>query len=249
MFSFLIHCSMKEKKVLLFSGGFDSILQEYLLKPDVLLYVDMKTSYSQREIEALDKLPQHYKKRLVIKELPLGEYERESKYLPYRNLILGAIGMQYGQHVYFGFNKSDCAPDKDKVFLVRTNHLFEHLNVDCVADMGWPNENFSFEAPWKDYTKTDMVRMCLAHGMSKRLIQSVRSCYDSYSENGCGHCPVCYKKAVALINNGIYEDRFFDTPITSENLQNWLDDVKDYYPACLTKDTRSAIALLRKQGQ
>ena len=87
-----------EKKVLLFSGGFDSCLQEWLVKPDVLLYVDMKTSYSEREIEALQRLPKHYKERLIIKELPLGEYERENKYLPYRNLILGTIAMQYGQH-------------------------------------------------------------------------------------------------------------------------------------------------------
>ena len=56
-----------EKKVLLFSGGLDSMLQEYLLKPDVLLYVDMKTSYSEREIEALHKLSKHYTDRLVIK--------------------------------------------------------------------------------------------------------------------------------------------------------------------------------------
>ena len=90
-----------EKKVLLFSGGLDSMLHEWLIKPDVLLYVDMKTSYSEREIEALNRLPSYYKERIVIKQLPLGEYERENKYLPYRNLILGAIAMQYGQYVCF----------------------------------------------------------------------------------------------------------------------------------------------------
>ena len=104
------------------------MLQEYLLKPDVLLYVDMKTSYSEREIEALHKLSKHYTDRLVIKELPLGEYERENKYLPYRNLILGTIGMEYGQHVYFGFNQTDDAPDKDATFLRRMKEMYRHLN-------------------------------------------------------------------------------------------------------------------------
>ena len=76
-----------EKKVLLFSGGFDSQLQEWLIKPDVLLYVDMKTSYSERELESLRTLPKYYTDRLIVKELPLGEYERDNKYLPYRNLM------------------------------------------------------------------------------------------------------------------------------------------------------------------
>ena len=44
-----------EKKVLLFSGGFDSMLQEWLIKPDILLYVDMRTSYSDREIEEIGR--------------------------------------------------------------------------------------------------------------------------------------------------------------------------------------------------
>lgn len=49
-----------EKKILLFSGGFDSMLQEWLIRPDLLLYVDMKTSYAEREIEALKRLPPYY---------------------------------------------------------------------------------------------------------------------------------------------------------------------------------------------
>ena len=118
------------KKVLLFSGGFDSRLEEFLIKPDILLYVDMDTSYSAMEVAYLKTLPQSYQDRLIIKKLPLGEYERENKYLPYRNLILGAIAMEYGQHVYFGFNMFDDAPDKDEMFLKRLNSLFKHLNVN-----------------------------------------------------------------------------------------------------------------------
>ena len=56
-----------EKKVLLFSGGLDSRLQEWLIKPDVLLYVDMKTSYSDAELREIHRLPKYYTDRLVIK--------------------------------------------------------------------------------------------------------------------------------------------------------------------------------------
>lgn len=202
-----------EKKVLLFSGGFDSTLQEFLLKPDVLLYVDMKTSYSAREIEHLKSLPKHYTDRLVIKELPLGEYERENKYLPYRNLILGTIAMQYGQHVYFGFNKDDSAPDKGKPFLNRTTKLFEILNQNAMADMNWDNYNFSFNAPFKKFSKTEMVAEVLKAGMNPDDIRNIRSCYSGVSHKGCGVCPVCLDKAEALLNNGIYKEDVFDEDI------------------------------------
>lgn len=235
-----------EKKVLLFSGGFDSCLQEWLIKPDVLLYVDMKTSYSEREIEALRRLPKYYTDRLVIKELPLREFERENKYLPYRNLILGSIAMQYGQHVYFGFNQTDNAPDKDQMFLDKTTSLFKHLNKNCMADMGWSNAHFSFNAPFKKLSKTQMVELCLKEGMPVEWIQSIRSCYDDKSKIGCGVCPVCISQAVALINNDIYEDSLFDEPISVEKLINRYEYAKNEdYPKGYCINIKRAIEKLR----
>lgn len=238
-----------EKKVLLFSGGFDSMLQEYLIKPDVLLYVDMGTSYSERELEALMRLPLSYRNRLIIKRIDLGEYERENKYLPYRNLILGTIAMQYGQHVYFGFNHTDDAPDKDDMFLNKTTSLFRHLNKNCIGDMHWENTNFSFNAPFKKYSKTEMVKMCLDKGMSVKLIQNIRSCYDSYSDKGCGVCYPCLNKAIALINNGIFEKGLFDEEITVEQLSERLKSIIDNpqsYPKKYLYDVRKARTLLRQ---
>ena len=219
LFKFCIFVPM-EKKVLLFSGGLDSRLQEWLIKPDILLYVDMKTSYSDAELKELRKLSPYYTERLIIKELPLGEYERDNKYLPYRNLILGTIAMQYGQHVYFGFNYKDNAPDKDYMFLDKTTSLFRHLNKNCIGDMEWDNDNFSFNAPFKRYTKSEMMSLCIKNGMPIEDIQSIRSCYDGVSEKGCGKCAVCLNKAVALLNNGIYNDCLFDAPIRIEDLES-----------------------------
>ena len=238
-----------EKKVLLFSGGFDSMLQEWLIKPDVLLYVDMKTSYSAREVEALQKLPRRYRDRLVVKELPLGEYERENKYLPYRNLMLATIAMQYGQHVYLGFNAEDDAPDKDYKFLYRLNYMFDHLNENCMADMNWDTPEFSFEAPFRKLSKTDMVKKCLEEGMPVSLIQNIRTCYDGKSEKGCGVCGPCIHKAVALINNDIYDPKLFDEPITAEYLESRVEygkENKGYYKAKYLFDLAKAAKKLRK---
>ena len=236
-----------EKKVLLFSGGFDSRLQEWLIKPDVLLYVDMKTSYSERELEELERLSPYYEDRLIIKELPLGEYERENKYLPYRNLLLGTIAMEYGQHIYFGFNAKDDAPDKDELFLRRTTTLFRHLNKNCIDDMGWENNHFSFNAPYKDKTKTEMVAMCLEAGMSADEIKHIRTCYDGDSHIGCGVCGPCYNKAVALLNNGIYEDSLFDKPLTDKRLREAIKLLKsEGYAKKHIDEIERARAILRQ---
>jgi len=244
-----------EKSVLLFSGGFDSLLQEYQIHPHVLLYVDMKTSYSERELDALRKLPKSYQDRLIIIEFPLGAYERESKYLPYRNLILATLAMQYGQHVYFGFNASDDAPDKDDKFLKKTTSLFKHLNKNCIPDMGWDNERFSFSAPFKEMTKSAMVRANLQDGMTPEFIQGIRTCYDSESEKGCGKCRPCLNKAVALINNSIFAPELFDTPITVESISTLYKEVKeriedgDNLPINYVNEVKRARKLLRQKEE
>ena len=237
-----------EKKVLLFSGGFDSTLQEFLINPDILLYVDMNTSYSKVEIDHLKTLPKYYTDRLIIKELPLGEYERKNKYLPYRNLILGTIAMEYGQHVYFGFNKADDAPDKDTVFLQKISSLFRHLNINAIGDMGWDNYNFSFNAPFKKYTKTDLVRKCLSKGMDKEFIRNIRTCYDSKSEKGCGLCGPCRRKAIALINNGISIKGLFDTEPTLELFEKTLQNLEEEGDGeNVIGEYRQAIQILKKK--
>lgn len=224
------------------------MLQEWLIKPDILLYVDMKTSYSEREIEALQLLPESYQKRLIIKELPLGEYERENKYLPYRNLILGTIAMQYGQHVYFGFNAEDDAPDKDSTFIRRLHGLFEHLNVNCIGDMNWESCDFGFYTPFHNLTKTDMVRLCLENGMPAEVVQGIRTCYDGESKRGCGVCAPCIHKAVALLNNDIYKSELFDSPITADYLESRVEygkENKGYYKTKYLLDLTKAAKKLR----
>lgn len=59
-------------KVLLYSGGMDSWLIDKIWKPDVKLYVDMNTKYSQEEIK---RLPSD----VIIDKLDLSKWEREGK--------------------------------------------------------------------------------------------------------------------------------------------------------------------------
>ena len=46
----------KNKMVLLFSGGMDSIIFDHLLKPDVLLYIPTGSKYESVETQKLNDL-------------------------------------------------------------------------------------------------------------------------------------------------------------------------------------------------
>ena len=45
---------VRGKSVLLYSGGMDSLIINYLMKPDVLLNVNMQSSYDARERETFE---------------------------------------------------------------------------------------------------------------------------------------------------------------------------------------------------
>lgn len=212
-----------KKKILLFSGGFDSVLLEWKIKPDILLYVDMHTKYAQREIEHIKSLPPYYTDRVIIKDLPLGEYEKSDSFLPYRNLILISIALQYAPKVYLGFTGQDNSLDCKEVFINKASSLFRYLNKDNKDRMDWDEKDFSIKAPFKDLTKSEMVRECLNSGMPPEWIQKTRTCYSGDSKKGCGLCLPCWNKAVALLNNDLYYEELFDNPIDMNIFQKSFD--------------------------
>ena len=82
--------SRKETKVLLFSGGSDSVLISYLYKPDFLVYVNMHTRYSEEEIKKIKN--SIFADKVKVIDFPfLGQYEREDAIIPLRNLYLPMV--------------------------------------------------------------------------------------------------------------------------------------------------------------
>ena len=60
----------KLTKILLFSGGSDSVLINYLWKPDYLVYVNMHTRYSEEEINKIKNSSFGNDPRLRIIDFP-----------------------------------------------------------------------------------------------------------------------------------------------------------------------------------
>lgn len=214
---FLFNFKAMEKKILLFSGGLDSVLLDWKVKPNTLLYVDMKTSYSEAEIRHLERLPSYYTDRLLIKELPIGDYELPDKFLPYRNLLLIGIALQYAPKVYLGLTGQDNSRDCQKPFLKKAISIYKLLSKDNKDRFEWSYKDVGIYAPYHAMTKSEMVKDCLSLGMPPKWIQETRTCYSNSSEKGCGECFPCWNKAVALLNNGLFDKELFDHEI-SENL-------------------------------
>ena len=87
----------------------------------------------------------------------------------------------------------------------------------------WTEERkFEISSPFKDRTKTDLVSIYLHEGGTKENLLQSYSCYEG-REKHCGHCKACFRKWVALENNGIvtsdgyFKENPWDAP--------WLEDV------------------------
>ena len=87
----------------------------------------------------------------------------------------------------------------------------------------WTEERrFTVSSPFKDRTKTDLVEEYLEKGGTPQSLFESYSCYEG-KEVHCGQCKACFRKWVALENNGIitgeryWKEAPWDAP--------WLEDV------------------------
>lgn len=198
---------------MLFSGGFDCLLQAHFIQPDIYLYVDMNSTYSAAEKRHLQTLPKYIKDKLVISPvIGIGKFEDDTLYIPFRNLYLILTALQYGQEIYLGFNEADNAPDKTKEFNRATMEYLKLLTKSDYVPATWIGKNFKILSPYKNLTKTELLRKYIKEGGDLQLLEELRTCYHGKSKLGCGRCSPCINKAVAYINNDLSPK--FDKPVT-----------------------------------
>ena len=182
--------------VLLYSGGMDSLMIDYLLKPDILLNISMNSAYDKRERESF--FPD---KEIVYLDnvIDLGRYERDDAIVPNRNAHLVLLASHYGETIWLGSVHGDRSFDKDEAFYGHMTTLLNHM----WQSQHWTEERrFTVSSPFKDRTKTDLVEEYLMKGGSEEELLQSYSCYEG-EEKHCGHCKACFRKWVALENNGI----------------------------------------------
>ena len=218
--------TVKNKSVLLFSGGMDSVIFNKLLNPDVLLYINSGAHYEKEEQKCLEKLiEKNYidKNKLVILKdvVNLSQWERDDKIVPNRNAILMMFSSLYGETLYLGSVSGDRSFDKDEIFYVRMEDLLNHM----WEEQHWTEKRtFKIFSPYKDTTKTELVKEYIKQGNNPESLFISFSCYDPKDGVACGHCKPCFRKWVSLINNEVTipNNYFLNNPA----LAPWIKEVE-----------------------
>ena len=188
------------KKVLLYSGGMDSWLMSKLWKPDIKLYVDMKTRYSENELARIRKEPD-----VQVVEFPLGQWERKDAIIPLRNMYLAMVACNVtgseDVEILIGATAGDRVLDKSPAFVAKATDILSYL----YTPQHWIPEGKKVKVciDYKQYTKTDLLKMFKQRGgdLEEAFTRSF-SCYDPVDGHECWHCKPCFRKFTAFSEAG-----------------------------------------------
>lgn len=215
----------KNKSVLLFSGGMDSVMYNYLLKPDIILYIEHKNRYQDEEAKSIDRLIKKGfidKEKLIIeKTFDLEKFERDDAIIPNRNLYFITLATHYGETVYLGSVNGDRTLDKSIKFYELSKEVFDYL----YQEQHWCEERkFIIGSPFKEYTKTELLYKYLEEKGDINAILASYSCYEG-KDKPCGWCKPCFRKWVALKNNGVSDDILKDYFKNDPAKAPWIQEI------------------------
>lgn len=250
----------KTTKILLFSGGSDSVLISYLYQPDYLVYINMHTRYSEEEIKKIKNSKFGSDPRLRIIDFPfLGQFEREDAIIPLRNLYLPMVicnhfdADTYGDlDICLGATAGDRVLDKSPKFAEDTSALLTYL----YSPQHWIPEGrrVNININYKKYSKKDMLRLYKEQGGDvDELMKESFSCYDPVDGEECwcrnGICKPCFRKYVAYKLNGAHFDSQVDVWVCEAIKAEILPSIKTgtYGRADEEKDILEALALYEKE--
>lgn len=198
-------------KVLLYSGGMDSWLIDKIWKPDMKVYVNMHTRYSEEEIRRI----QENDSDVTIVDFPLGQWERDDAIIPLRNLylvmVICNITGEQDVDICLGATSGDRVLDKSQLFVDKANDLLNYL----YQSQHWiPNgKKININIDFKNKTKTELLSMFVQAGgdINEAFTRSF-SCYNPTNGCECWQCKPCFRKFVSFACND-YE--FTDSQIST----------------------------------
>ena len=106
---------VRDKTVLLFSGGMDSLMINHIKQPDVLLNISMNSNYDRTERATFDSIGIDESKLINMDGvIDLGRFERDDAIIPNRNAHLILLASHYGETILLGSVSGDRSYDKDE---------------------------------------------------------------------------------------------------------------------------------------
>lgn len=228
-------------EAILSSGGMDSYLLAYYLRArtPIHIFVDVGQKYAAKELEAAMRVARvigaDFKK---LNGPDLSQYEHPSGIIPFRNAQLILTAAQHAEVIYLGVIAHEINSDKSPEFM---HAMKDVLDISHAPQYWTKGRTFNIFAPLRDKTKTELVRdyLCEPGAAVLDLLQTV-SCYSG-GDGHCGRCASCFKRWVALQNNGVTGQRFASNPITWKSPEEWRAALAGYHPA-RAEEVRTALA-------
>jgi len=224
----------KRKKVaVMVSGGLDSfIAYEYALTAfadeeytEVIpVYVRYGSPYQDKEDAAIDKLFGNIKNLKIINaDLATEDLDNvptlEQQEIYGRNLLMLFYGGVVGDVIWLASLETEMNPtavrDKHPEFMHMCSSIFSYI---------FKSKRFEtvVETPFKDFTKSDIVRIALNDlGITVQELVSTSTCYHEEHHN-CGQCSTCFKRWIAMTNNGIDEEDYVTHPYRDNEYAQWV---------------------------
>ena len=199
--------------ILLFSGGMDSYIAWYYLRNPKTLYIDLNHRYSYQERTAvLNLIPSTY----IDKRLDLHDWEEEDANIPMRNAFFAMIASQYDKEIALVVQKGEMTiPDRSPEFFRNFGSWISWMRG---------KSGYKITSPFFEMTKTEMVSWYVNRGEDPKLLIETRSCFGILADP-CGKCGACFRRWVALTNNGLEEEYVY--PITEwEGITHYIEKMK-----------------------
>jgi 7-cyano-7-deazaguanine synthase in queuosine biosynthesis len=219
------------KKVLLCSAGMDSYIIDKLEKPDVCLFIDSKSNYSEIEKKWMIENEVHYHNLVIMDNvLDLSMVELDNFIVPIRNLFFAAFGTYFGDDIILGATYGDRSSDKDYTFQGMMNGVLNYI----YGKSHWcEGRNINFNLKYKEWTKEDLIKEFIKQGGDvEELVFNSFSCYTpDENEEPCGKCKPCIRKFLSILGaTGVDISEYYDNKprdyFTEEVIQQWIGELK-----------------------
>jgi len=200
-----------EDKILLFSGGIDSLSAWFYLGKPKAMYINLKTKYSKKEMKCIKELQKLIPDLTVdiINDINFGQFEeKKNAYIPNRNLLLSIIASNYSNNIILAGIKDDVVEDKNPKAFKEMSKLLTLISKQ---------RNIKITSPFWDMSKIDIINWMKKNVDNyQKILETSVSCYSKGNKQ-CGNCPSCLRKAIAFENCGL-DINFFKSNIKKSPL-------------------------------
>jgi 7-cyano-7-deazaguanine synthase len=217
-----------DRGVILNSGGMDTFLMAQLTNnaPKLHVFVDVMQKYYSKELMAAQRSAHECGAELVVvSKGNIAKYEHHSGIIPFRNAELILAAAQYADNIWVGVLAGEINSDKSPEFFRAMEAV---MNISHRQQYWTPGRVLRIHTPVATFTKSQLVAAYVASGKRLAPLLATVSCYSATRKH-CGRCSSCFKRWVALVNNGIaVEGQFEAAPQDWLTKQEWAVKMRDY---------------------